>query len=214
MKRRAGTLLGRHAAWLAAVCWLLAALGFGAAFDGHSHLQHPVALLGARGVPHAAGFNLLGFVLPGLLAAWAAVALRGRLPDDANWSARIGARLLMLSALAFAAQGVWPLDPADLDGPISQWHATAWTLWWIASAAGALSIGSGLLRRQGWRAFAWTALVASLLIGVFSLSPPGAWPGGVAPRIAFGSWLGLLVLAGRAGTARRSAPWARARQTR
>lgn len=198
--------VSRHAGVLALSLCALSVIGFGAAFDGYSHLQHPVALLGARGVPHAAAFNVSGFVLPGLLAAWGAVGLRGQLPGNANWPARIGARLLMLSALAFAAQGLLPLDPDDLDGPVSQWHAMAWTLWWIASTAGALSIAAGLLRRQGWRAFAWAALVASALIAVFALSPPGTWPAGIASRIAFGAWLGLFV---PAGAARRSAPWAR-----
>lgn len=189
--------ISHHAGLLALSLCALSVMGFAAAFDGYSQLQHPVALLGARGMPHAAAFNLLGFVLPGVLAAWAAVALRGQLPGDANWAARIGARLLLLSALAFAAQGWLPLDPDDLDGPISQWHATAWTLWWIAAGAGALSIAAGLLRRPGWRTFAGAALVASLLIVVLALSPPESWAVGVAQRIAFAAWLGLLVFAGR-----------------
>ena len=190
--------VSHHAGLLALSLCALSVMGFGAALDGYSQLQHPVALLGARGMPHAAAFNLLGFVLPGVLAAWAAVGLRGPLPGDASWAARIGARLLLLSAFAFAAQGWFPLDPDDLDGPISQWHATAWTLWWIAAGAGALSIAAGLLRRPGWRIFACAALIASVLIVVLSLSPPESWPAGVAQRIALGAWLGLLVFAGRA----------------
>lgn len=186
-----------HAAALAAAIWLLALVGFGAAVDGYSHTRHPVALLGATGMAHALAFNALGFVIPGLLAAVAAIALRGRLPANAGWLVRIGAWLLLLSALAFAAQGVLPLDPADLDGRRSQWHATAWTLWWIAADAGALFAAVGLLRLPDWRGLAWAALVASVLIVVCSLSPPGLWPAGVGQRIAFSAWLGLLILAGR-----------------
>lgn len=202
-------LAQRHAGWLAASCCAVAALAFGSALDGYSHAQHPLAFLGARGFPHALAFNLTGFVIPGGLAASAAMALRTRLPGDAGWPARIGARLLLLSALAFAVQGLLPLDPNDLDGPGSQWHATAWTLWWIAAGAGAVLIGAGLLRRPGWRTFAGVALVASGLIVVFALSPPVLWPAGVGQRIAFGAWLGLLVFAGHAAATRRSAPWAR-----
>ena len=209
MKPNTGNFIGRHAGWLAALCAVLAVLGFGAALEGYSQAQHPLAWLGASGFPRALGFNLSGFVIPGVLAAVAAMALRSRLPGDAGWPARIGARLLLLSALAFAAQGLLPLDPDDLDGQASQWHATAWTLWWIASAAGAVSIAGGLLRRREWRAFAWVALIASGLIAVFSLSPPGDWPVGIAPRIALGEWLVMLMLAGCAGATRRSAPWAR-----
>lgn len=202
MKRIAEDLIGRYAGWLAALCWLSAAIFFGAALEGYSHAQHPLAFLGARGFPRAFAFNLLGFVIPGVLSASVAIAWRTGLPADVRWPARIGARLLLLSALAFAAQGVLPLDPDDLDGPASQWHATAWTLWWIASGAGALLIAGGLLRRRGRRTFALAALVASVLIVVFALSPPASWPAGVAQRIAFGAWLGLLVLAGRAAGGR------------
>lgn len=198
MKRSARDTIWRYAGWPAALCWVLAAVVSGAWLAGYSHSEYPLAFLGARGFPHASAFNLGGFVVPGLLAAAAAMALRGRLPGDAGWPAWIGARLLMLSALAFAAQGLLPLDPDDLDGPASQWHATAWTLWWIASGAGALSIGCGLLRQPAWRAFAGAALLAAVLVVVFALVPPTLWPAGAGQRLAFGAWLGLLVLAGHA----------------
>lgn len=187
----------RHAGWLAAACCALAAWWFGGALEGYSHAQHPLALLGARGIPQALAFNLLGFVVPGAFAAAAAMALRARLPGDAGWPARIGARLLMLSALAFAAQGLLPLDPNDLDGPRSQWHATAWTLWWIAAGTGAALLGGGLWRRAEWRALAGMALASSLLIVGVALSPPGLWPAGLGQRLTFAAWLGLWIVAGR-----------------
>lgn len=202
MKRIDGNFIGRHAGWLAALCWLFAAIFFGAGLDGYSHAQHPLAFLGARGFPHTSAFNLSGFVIPGGLAVLAAMALRARLPGDAGWPTRIGARLLLLSAFAFAAQGLLPLDTDDLDGPGSQWHATAWTLWWIAAGAGAGLIAAGLLRRPGWRMFAGVALVAAGLIVVFALSPPVLWPAGVGQRIAFGTWFALLVVAGQAPSGR------------
>lgn len=198
MKDGVAMAIGRHAGWLAMLCWVLAAAGFGAALDGYSHARHPLSFLGADGIPHALAFNLAGFLIPGALAAAAAISLRARLPGDAGWLARIGARLLLLSALAFAAQGLLPLDPGDLDGPASQRHATAWSLWWIAADAGALLAAIGLLRLPGWRAFAWAALVASVLIVVFAVVPPWIWPAAIAQRIAFGAWLGLLAFAGRA----------------
>jgi len=205
MRSRVMGFVGRHAGSLAALCGVLAALVFGTALEGYSQTRHPLALLGAHGMPRALAFNLTGFVLPGLLAAVAAIALRARLPGDAGWRERIGAQLLLLSALAFAAQGLLPLDPDDLDGPISRWHTTAWTLWWIASAAGAASVAVGLAVRQGWRAFAGAALMASVLIAGFSLSPPGILPVGIASRVALVAWIGLFVLAAHAGPSRRSA---------
>lgn len=191
---------GWQAGWLAALSGTLAPLGFGAALEGYSQLLHPLALLGARGVPHAPAFNLIGFGATGLFAALAAMGLRGRLPADVAGSARIGARLLLLSAVAFAAQGAVALEPRDLDGPGSRWHATAWTLWWIAGSSGALLLAGGMLRRRGWRTFAWAALAASVLLGGLSLSPPGNWPAGIAQRIALCAWLGLFLLARDNGT--------------
>src|SRR3546814_1754845 len=75
---------------------------------------------------------VLGFLLPGVLAALVAWRLRASLDDGAPWAARIGAWLALLSALAFAAQGLLPLDPRDLESDASRMHATMWTLWWVA----------------------------------------------------------------------------------
>src|SRR3546814_10898701 len=80
-------------------------------------------------MPHALAFNVLGFVLPGVLAALVAWRLRASLDDGAPWAARIGAWLALLSALAFAAQGLLPLDPRGLEADASRMHATMWTLW-------------------------------------------------------------------------------------
>lgn len=209
MKRDVAGVIGNHAGWLAMLCCAAAAIGFGAALDGYSQARHPLALLGARGSPHALAFNLSGFVLPGLLAAVAATRLRDRLPDAAGWLARVGARLLLLSALAFAAQGLWPLDPGDLDGAASRRHATVWTLWWIAAAAGGVSIAAGLLSRPRWRVFACAALLAATVIAASALAPPATWPAGIAPRIAFGAWLGLWLVAARAGAVRAVVPVSR-----
>ena len=103
-------------------------------------------------IPHALAFNAFGFVLPGLLMAVVAWQWRKRLSGGAPWAARIAARLALLSALAFAAQGLLPLDPADLDAPASHAHATAWMLWWVAllparvPAGGRSAQGSGAPR--------------------------------------------------------------------
>ena len=192
-----GMGMNRHAAWLAAAMWLSAVLAFGVMFEGYSQALHPVALLGARGMPHALAFNLLGLLLPGLLAALSAYSLRQRLPADAAWSARIGAWMLLVSALAFAAQGLLPLDPSDLDAPGSRRHAVAWMLWWIAFVPAALLLAIGFSGVRGRRAFALASVVAAALVLVFAVLAPVALGVGVAQRIAFGVWFAWLVLASR-----------------
>lgn len=189
--------MNRHAAWLAAAAWIAALLVFGAMVQDYSHARHPVALLGARGMPHALGFNLLGLVVPGLLGAWVAYGLRQGLPAGTGWSARIGAWVLLASALAFAAQGVMPLDASDLDAPGSRLHAAAWMLWWIAYVPAALLLAMGMTGVRGRRGFALASVVASALVLVFGvLAPMGPWVG-VGQRIAFGAWFAWLVLAAR-----------------
>jgi hypothetical membrane protein len=131
----------------AAVSLFVAAVTvFGAAAPGYAQRLHPVGLLGARGASGAAVFNALAFVAPGLLLACVAWALRDRAH---GWASRIGSQLVLLSALALAAQGLLPLDPTDFDHADSQRHAVAWTAWWLAFAAGCLPISSET-PRAGW----------------------------------------------------------------
>jgi hypothetical membrane protein len=195
MKEEGAMAEGRDVArraWMPATTALLlcvaAAVGFGMASPEFSHLRHPLALLGARAEPHALAFNLLGFVLPGLLLAWAALRAR-RAMGAAGWGGRIGTQLVLLSALAFAAQGLLPLDPYDLNAPASRLHALAWTCWWVAFVPGALLLASSL---RGGRA---VGIALALLVPGFALFAADAMPAALAQRVAvvlwFAWWLAL-----------------------
>ncbi|PSD21700.1 DUF998 domain-containing protein, partial [Stenotrophomonas maltophilia] len=159
--------LDRWLGLLAAVVFVLAVSGFGAGLEGYAQARHPVALLGARGVPHALAFNLLGFVLPGVLAAVVPERLRRSLPATAGWAPRVGSQMLLLAGLGFAAMGLLPLDVDDLHGPASQLHASAWMIWVLGFVAGTLLLGTTQLRQAHGRAL-------------------GAWPwaGGVLAAVA------------------------------
>lgn len=173
---------------LAAVSFGGALIGFGAALGGFSHARHPAALLGADGIAHSLAFNLMGFVLPGLLAAWVAVDLRQQVAS-ARWQWRIGAQLLMLSALAFAAQGLLPMDMQRLDGPQSSYHTLAWTLWWMAFVPGGALLAyasNGQPGRVGMVRLTWLATAIVLLAVLF---PAGHVPPGAMQRLAFAAWL-------------------------
>ena len=195
MENRMSRLVG-YAGIAAAGLFVAAVAGFGAALEGYLQSQHPVALLGAKGFPHALAFNLMAFVLPGALAAIVAVDLRRRLPGDAGWPLRIGAQLVLLSALGFIAMGLLPLDPADLESDASRFHGTAWMLWCVAFIPGACLLATGLSRRSAWRLFARLSLLAALLVLVAAFVLTEVIAAGVAQRLAFGVWLGWLVLAG------------------
>lgn len=182
---------------VAAAAFVAALAGFGLALSGYSQVWHPVAVLGAKGVPHAPGFNVLGFVLPGVLAATTALGLRRHLPADAGWPLRVGAQLTLLSALGFAAMGLLPLDPADLDNPASSLHATAWMLWWVAFVPGALLVAVGLRGRPAWRVLARASTAAALLVLFVALLAVELMPAGVAQRLGYAAWLGWLCIASR-----------------
>jgi hypothetical membrane protein len=193
-----GTSMAGDAALL---MFIAAAAVFGAMFDagdgGFSQRTHPLAWLGAQGMARATLFNLCGFVLPGMLAAVALWSLRPALPADARWSARIGAQLVLLSALAFAAQGVLPLDLQDMDGAASGLHAAAWTVWCLSFAAGALALAWGLRRNPPHRGIPMICVVAGSIVPLFAFVAPLWIPNAFAQRAAFVLWLGWVAWAGR-----------------
>lgn len=197
--------LARHGAALAAGLCAVAAIGFGARLDGFRHAQHPLALLGAQGMPLAGAFNLLAFVLPGGLVAWTAVRLRARLDAGVaassgagtGWSGRIGAQALALAGLAFAAQGLFPLDPDDLESAASGRHAAVWMLWWIASTLAAALLAIGLRRSTAWAPLAKSAALAAFALPLLALVLPQLLPAGLAQRLAFAAWFAWAIHAGR-----------------
>lgn len=180
---------------LAAVTFVAAVVGFGAALPGYEALRHPVALLGASGVPHAQAFSWLGFVLPGLLTSVVAVRLLLRVPRTSPWTMRVGVQLLVLAGFGLAAMGLLPLDASDIQNRASQFHASAWMVWVLAFVPGTVMYGLGALRVTGWRASALLHLGCggAMVLAAFVLQ---AWmPAPLAQRLAFGCWLVWLVAA-------------------
>lgn len=187
--RRIENLLGG----IAAVIFILAVVGFGAALDGYVQARHPVALLGAGGMPHALAFNVLGWAVPGLLAVAVAVYLLLRLPVGSHWVQRVAGQLLVLAGMAFTGMGLLPLDVADLDGPASQAHASAWMVWALAFIAGTLMLGIG-----SWKTLpplARLALSCGLVAAVSAFALQGLVPAPIAQRVTFLAWAVWLGLA-------------------
>lgn len=177
---------------LAALVFVVSVGGFGAALDGYSQWRHPVALLGAAGVPHAMAFNVFGWGMPGLLAMVVALRLLVRLPAGSRWSSRVAGQLLLLAGMAFAGMGLLPLDVETLEGPASKAHASAWMVWVLAFIAGTLMFGVGMWRRSpplGMLAIACGAVAAT---SGFALQ--GVVPAPLAQRITFASWAIWLAL--------------------
>lgn len=141
-----------HAGWLAGGAFAGVLLAMALPLDGYSHALHPVDVLGARGVPRAVAWNVLGFGVPGVLLAIFALALQPPFRRDGIGAAgRIGGWLLAISALSFAAAGLLPLDLGDLDGPGSKRHVAASMLAWLAWLPSALLLPFALRRKPAWR---------------------------------------------------------------
>ena len=153
-----------HAGWLAAALFALALLVMGAATPGYVHADAAISNLGAAGAPHARWWNLLGFVVPGLLVALFAYALAMAMRDEGIGAAgRIGLWLLCFSGLAFAGNGIWPYDLARPFERASQLHVAMLTLAMVAYLPAAVLVAVGLRGRNDWRALVAVGPVLALL---------------------------------------------------
>jgi hypothetical membrane protein len=199
----------RIAAYAALLMFIATAVIFGVMHDtvtaGFSHRTHPLAWLGAQGMPGAAMFNLCGFVVPGLLVAVALWGLRPALPQRARWSARIGAQLVVLSAVGFAAQGLFPLDLEDPDGAASGLHAMTWIAWWFVFSAGALALTLGLRREALYRNVMAISALTALAVPLIVFVVPIWWPIAVAQRAAFVLWFVWAIVVTRDAVSSQSA---------
>jgi hypothetical protein len=173
-----------HAGWLAVAVFVAALAGFGATLPGFSQATQAVDVLGARGVPRAAAWNAIGYTLPGLLVTVFAVALQRPLAmAGVGATGRIGGWLLMFSGLAFAAQGLLPIDPRLLDGADSKAHVAAAMLSLVAWLPSALLLPLALRGKAAWHAAVVAGpLLAAIAIACLGLSPRaweaiGAGPG-------------------------------------
>ena len=181
-------------ALLAAACFGASVWGFGAGLEGYARLVYPVSILGARGIPHAAAFNAVGFVLCGLLMAIVAAGLC-RSVAPAGRLARIGGWILLFSTLAFAALGVFPLHVDDSEATSARLHIACWSLWWLTTAAGGVLLSLGSRRWGGGWAWRIASAVVALLVPWCSVHAPAAWGFALSERIAFGLWFGWWLLA-------------------
>lgn len=155
--------------------------------DGYSHGTKAVSELGAVGAPHAIAFNMLGFVIPGLLVVIVAIALKQRAGSSMGV---MGPILLALSGLAMALAGVFPIEPADESSTSSRLHYAGAILTGVFWALSVFWIGPALKRLAGLRKLGsvtpWFAifLFSNVLWQVAYQSGLGVLPGW-GQRIAF-----------------------------
>lgn len=126
--------------------------------------------------------DAFGLAVPGVLLAW----VSRRLPANSRTS-RIGAWLLLFSAVAFATQGLFAFDAADPDAFASRMRVMAWTLWWIAFAPGALFLA--FARSRGFVALSFAAMLLACAPALLPLPRAGVpWMNVVATLAWFAWW--------------------------
>ncbi|HEV2815995.1 MAG TPA: DUF998 domain-containing protein [Allosphingosinicella sp.] len=180
----------------AAALFAASLLGFAAIrTDGYSHATKAVSELGAVGAPNALAFNLLGFVLPGLLVAALAGGLRAALKSSA------GPLLLGLSGLFFLGAGVFPVDMTATGSALSVTHLAMAQLSGLAFAIAVFPLGSAMRRHPHFAALG-RVTPWFLLFLLTNVAWQVVWQatGSILPgwgqRIAFGGYFVWTALAG------------------
>jgi hypothetical membrane protein len=185
-----------HLGWIAIPLVVAAIVFAAAALPGYSQLSHPIALLGTSVSPRAAGFNLFGFIVPGLIVAGFARVLERELGQGRDRRLfRIGTGLLLIAGLAFAAQGLFALDPIDLDGDSSRRHAATHAIARIAWIAAAVVLAFARWRERTWRIplLSGTMFAAILLLDLLqplvAIVPAWRAAPGAIERVLLALWL-------------------------
>jgi hypothetical membrane protein len=180
---------------LATVVFWAALLVFGALRPGYSQFTKAVSELGAIGSPYALAWNLVGFILPGLLLARGGARIASALdrPRGGTWWA------LVLTGLAFAGTGVFPAvivngTPA-MRAPLTVGHIIM-----MMASSGCWLVALVLLIRRvpQWMRPVMLALtcvaVAGLAANVFhDLIPLLAYRPGLAQRLGFAGFFAWYV---------------------
>lgn len=188
---------------LASVVFWSALFAFAALHPDYTHFHKAISELGAFGAPNAIAWNLIGFIVPGILLAVCgggiAMQVDGR-RTPLYW-------LLIISGLGFSGTGVIPTVMQD-GSPVLE---SAWTMghivmtfisgfpWIIATVILVLHVK----RSTAWRQLTLTCLVlsvfaiASLFVNILSRGLPFlAENPGLAQRIAFSFYFAWFLIAG------------------
>jgi hypothetical membrane protein len=185
----------------ACVVFWAASFVLGALRPSYSHSLNTISELGARGTPNAIWWNVVGFIVPGLLLALTGGVIAQSIGREQSKLRSLAGLLLVLSGLAIAGQGVFPADMtngvADITSPYTRGH-------FISSlvAAATWSIGvlllTGLMKRSpDWRSLRVVSIVLVLLALVAAFALRGTLPDGLAQRLGnaiFFAWFVLTSL--------------------
>jgi hypothetical membrane protein len=197
MNHRLVGLLG-IGAWL--LFWV-ASVALAAFRPSYSHVVNTISELGAVGTPHATAWNVLGFIVPGVLLALAGATIARAANPTPSVSRTFATVLLVLCGLAVAGQGIFPAEMAngvaDVTSAFTRGHFVSSLLSGATWAVGALMLVGPMKRNPNWHSLyiVSAVLVALTLVALFTLR--GTLPDGLAQRIGnafFCIWFILMSL--------------------
>lgn len=182
----------------ACIIFCAAVFIFGALRPAYSHFVNAISELGAHGTPNASLWNLMGFIVPGLLFAVAGGAIAGSVGSKQSRKPIFARWLLIISGLAVAGQGIIPARMANGAVIITSWytrgHLIMSFICGIAWVVAALMLIVPMKRTpdwQGWHILSIT-LVLLAVLGAFTLNR--ILPGGLVQRIIDSFYLGWFFL--------------------
>ena len=170
---------------LANVFFWCAVVGFAAVRPDYSHLTKAISELGTIGAPRMWAFNVIGYVLPGLLVTGFGWVL-GRRHGSTGL-----ALLLAMAGLGLVVAGIFPGDLDDFRRPTTQLHLAGSLLGlsWVPAMP-----WLAVKTRRSWPALATVSAGAFalflLVFGLYAVIPRAP---GLVQRTTFGVWLGWYV---------------------
>ena len=183
MNRRRAGLLG-IGAW---VLFWAASIVLGAFRPSYSHVANTISELGAAGTPYARAWNVLGFIVPGVLLAIVGAVIARTANTTPSPLRTLATVLLVLSGLAVAGQGVMPAEMAngvaDVTSASTRGHFISSLVSGAAWAVGALLLVGPMRRSVNWRGLHIVSVVLVVLTLVAAFTLRGALPDGLAQRI-------------------------------
>jgi hypothetical membrane protein len=152
----------------------------------YSQVTNYISELGAIGAPHAAAWNIVGFIIPGVLLAFAGKAV-GNSPRPKSLASRTAGWLLLLFGISVAGQGLFPAVMKDAQLVVTSWHTTTHLLMSLLSGiawiVALLLLIVPMRRDPRWRGWYVLNVAAVLLVLIGSASLRGAVPDGLSQRI-------------------------------
>jgi hypothetical membrane protein len=175
---------------------------FGALYPGYSQYSRAVSALGAFGAPHSLTWNLIGFIVPGLLLAVSgariALAVDGR-RATLFW-------LLLVSASGFAGSGVFPAEMWNgipvRQSPWTMAHILMISITGFPWLVAVFVLVFRVKRNPQWRHLTGVALILAVLAVVgfgfrflVNSIPTLAEADGLTQRIAFAGYFAWFLIA-------------------